>query len=172
MTRTRARELAIRLIYAQSASEETPEALLDDFFEEEHFSSLAGEDELFAEGPDDRQLAYIRSLVTLCAAHREELDALIGRHARGWRIERITRTASAVLRCALTEILYMDDAPPAAAINEAVELAKSYEEPETVAFINGVLGGFMRAGSDGAVPEEAAEAAPEEDAEAAPETEA
>ena len=33
---------------------------------------------------------------------------------------------------------------PAVAINEAVELAKSYEEPETVAFINGVLGGYMR----------------------------
>ena len=42
------------------------------------------------------------------------------------------------------ELLYVEDTPPSAAINEAVELAKSYEEPETVAFINGVLGGFMR----------------------------
>ena len=38
----------------------------------------------------------------------------------------------------------MDDIPNAAAINEAVELAKGYDEPETVAFVNGVLGGFMR----------------------------
>ena len=38
----------------------------------------------------------------------------------------------------------MDDVPNGAAINEAVELAKGYDEPETVSFINGVLGGFMR----------------------------
>ena len=52
----------------------------------------------------------------------------------------------AVLRCALTEIMYMDEeeVTPGVAINEAVELAKNFEEPETVAFINGVLGGFMR----------------------------
>ena len=50
----------------------------------------------------------------------------------------------AVLRCAICEILYMEDIPNAAAINEAVELAKGYDEPDTVSFVNGVLGGFMR----------------------------
>ena len=50
-----------------------------------------------------------------------------------------------MLRCALYEILYMPDIPPAASINEAVELAKGYDEPETVSFINGILGSFMRA---------------------------
>ena len=52
----------------------------------------------------------------------------------------------AVLRCALTELMYLDDpdVTPGVAINEAVELAKSFEEPETVSFINGVLGGFVR----------------------------
>ena len=42
--------------------------------------------------------------------------------------------------------MYMDEeeVTPGVAINEAVELAKNFEEPETVAFINGVLGGFMR----------------------------
>ena len=38
----------------------------------------------------------------------------------------------------------MEDIPNAAAINEAVELDKKYDEPDTVAFVNGVLGGFMR----------------------------
>ena len=38
----------------------------------------------------------------------------------------------------------MDDIPNAAAINEAVELDKNYDEPDTVSFVNGVLGGFMR----------------------------
>ena len=44
----------------------------------------------------------------------------------------------------MCEILYMEDVPNAAAINEAVELDKGYDEPDTVAFVNGVLGGFMR----------------------------
>ena len=38
----------------------------------------------------------------------------------------------------------MPDIPPASSIDEAVELAKGYEEPEVVSFINGVLGGFFR----------------------------
>ncbi len=153
MTRTKARELAIRLIYAQGASGEQPEDLLGGFFEDEHFASLAGEDELFGKKPDEESLGYIRTLVSLCAANREEIDSYIEKYAIGWRPERITRTAAAVLRCALAELLYVEDVPPSAVINEAVELAKNYEEPETVAFINGVLGGFMR-GERSAAPEE------------------
>lgn len=153
MTRTKARELAIRLIYAQGASGEQPEDLLGGFFEDEHFATLAGEDELFGKKPDEESLGYIRTLVSLCAANREEIDSYIEKYAIGWRPERITRTAAAVLRCALAELLYVEDVPPSAVINEAVELAKNYEEPETVAFINGVLGGFMR-GERSAAPEE------------------
>lgn len=153
MTRTKARELAIRLIYAQGASGEQPEDLLGGFFEDEHFASLADEDELFGKKPDEESLGYIRTLVSLCAANREEIDSYIEKYAIGWRPERITRTAAAVLRCALAELLYVEDVPPSAVINEAVELDKNYEEPETVAFINGVLGGFMR-GERAAAPEE------------------
>lgn len=153
MTRTKARELAIRLIYAQGASGEQPEDLLGGFFEDEHFATLAGEDELFGKKPDEESLGYIRTLVSLCAANLEEIDSYIEKYAIGWRPERITRTAAAVLRCALAELLYVEDVPPSAVINEAVELAKNYEEPETVAFINGVLGGFMR-GERAAAPEE------------------
>ena len=57
------------------------------------------------------------------------------------------------MRCAVCEILYMDDVPDAAAINEAVELAKGYDDPDTVAFINGVLGGFMRGEKSGSAEE-------------------
>lgn len=153
MTRTKARELAIRLIYAQGASGEQPEDLLGGFFEDEHFETLADEDELFGKKPDEESLGYIRTLVSLCAANRDEIDSYIEKYAIGWRPERITRTAAAVLRCALAELLYVEDVPPSAVINEAVELAKNYEEPETVAFINGVLGGFMR-GERSAAPEE------------------
>ncbi|MCR5577326.1 MAG: transcription antitermination factor NusB [Oscillospiraceae bacterium] len=144
MTRTNARELAIQLGFAAAATGESPKEVLDRFFDEEHYASLAAEDELYRERPNEAQLDYIRRLTTLIEENRETIDGYISRYARGWRIERISRTALAVLRCALCEILYMDDIPDAAAINEAVELAKGYDEPDTVAFVNGVLGGFMR----------------------------
>ena len=52
--------------------------------------------------------------------------------------------ASAIMRVAMFEILYMEEIPNGAAINEAVEIAKKYETPETVKFINGILGSFVR----------------------------
>ena len=71
MTRTKARELAIRLIYAQAASDS--ETLLEDFLEPEHFESLASEDELFSEKPEGASLEYIRRLLGLCRERRAEL---------------------------------------------------------------------------------------------------
>ena len=144
MTRSTAREIAIQLCFAAAANRREPAEFLDDFFAEDYYQSLSAEQELFAEYPGETQMAYIRSLTMLVSEKREELDAYIERYAHGWRPERISRTALAVLRCAICEILYMEDVPSAAAINEAVELDKNYDEPDTVAFVNGVLGGFMR----------------------------
>ena len=144
MTRTTAREIAIQLSFAASATGREPAEIADEFFSEEHFATLAAEDELFSEYPGKKQLVYIRELTGLIGEKREELDSYIERYAKGWKPERISRTALAVLRCAMCEILYMEEIPNAAAINEAVELDKKYDEPDTVAFVNGVLGGFVR----------------------------
>ena len=149
MNRTTARELAIQLSFAAAASGRGTDELIDDFFSEEHFATLAEENELYAELPGKKQLEYIRRLTKLVSEKQEELDGYIEKYARGWRVDRLSRTALAVLRCALCEILYMDDVPAGAAINEAVELDKKYDEPETTAFINGVLGSFVR-GSESA----------------------
>ena len=152
MTRTRAREAAVRLIYAQAASGLEPEALVEEYFEPEHLATLAEEEGAIADKPGEAQLAYIKRLVSLAAEHRLELDEIVRSHSHGWRPERITRTAMAVLRCALTELIYLEDpdVTPGVAIYEAVELAKNFEEPETVSFINGVLGGYMRSGAESA----------------------
>ena len=144
MKRSAARELAIQLSFAAAAAKLDPEDLLDSFFDQEHYGTLAAEQELCTEYPDDIQLDYIRRLTRLTAENRSEIDGFIERYARGWKIERISRTALAVMRCAICEILYMEDIPNAAAINEAVELDKNYDDPDTVSFVNGVLGGFMR----------------------------
>ena len=144
MTRKTAREIAVELCFAAAANELGTDELLDSFFEQEHYATLAEENELYAERPDEKQMAYIRSLAAMSRDRAEELDGMIERYAKGWKSERISRTARAILRIALCEILYMDEIPAAVAINEAVELDKNYDDPETVAFVNGVLGGFMR----------------------------
>ncbi len=144
MKRTTAREIAVQLSFYASANEKPVDELLEQFFDREYYETLAAENELFAEYPEKKQREYISRLVTTAYDYRIQIDRLIEKYAQGWRPERMSRTAMSVLRCAVSEIMYMDDIPASAAINEAVELAKSYDEPETVSFINGILGGIMR----------------------------
>lgn len=153
MTRTVAREIAIQLSFAAQLAGEDARETADAFFTPEYFETLAEEDALFREYPDEQQLAYIQRLTGLVYDHMYELNNYIEKYSKGWKLGRISRTAAAILRCAMCEILYMDDIPNAAAANEAVELAKGYEEPETVAFINGILGSFIREEVQAPAPE-------------------
>ena len=153
MTRRTARELAM-LVTASLAPDEPGDEALDRFFEQEHFSTLRTEGEPFLEAPDKKQLGYIRAVVTAAAERRQELDEAIRTYSRGWRVERLSAVVRAVLRCALVELRYLPErysgeVPAGVAINEAVELAKKYGSEDAPAFVNGVLGGFVRAGEDG-----------------------
>ena len=137
MTRTNARQLALQLSFAVSAGSDVgPDA----FFDEDYFRALPAEDALFTEIPGEEERAYINALVTGVRDHREELDDLIEQFSHGWKLSRISRTALAVLRVALYEILYMPEIPDRAAINEAVELAKNFGGDTSGSFVNGILG--------------------------------
>ncbi len=144
MTRNQARELAMRTVFGMSANGRPPRELLDEIFDPEYYATLTEEDPFYNAVPGDRDMLYITRVVTGVWEHSAELDGYIDRYSKGWGFARITRSAVAVLKTAMFEILYMEDVPDAAAINSAVEIAKRYEEPETVRFINGVLGGFRR----------------------------
>ena len=144
MVRNTAREIAVHLSYELSFTDKTVEELLDQRLTPEAFSALSGEDAVYQEAPGPKQAEYIRRLVRGVAEHAPELDGYIAKYAKGWNFARIPLVASAVMRVAMYEILYMPDIPNGAAINEAVEIAKKYETPETVKFINGILGTFVR----------------------------
>lgn len=144
MKRTAAREIAIQLGFAVAASGQDPAEAVEAFFEPSHYEEMRSEDELYAEKPSKKDLSFITESVAGVTEHRAELDGYIGRYARGWRTERISRSAVAVMRQAMYEILYMPDVPDAASMDEAIELLKGYEDSDTVAFVNGVLGGFYR----------------------------
>ena len=144
MVRNTAREIAIHLSYEMSFSDKTVEALLDERLSSDSFAALAEEDSLYQDVPNAKQDAYIRRLVKGVDEHAAELDSYIEKYAKGWKFARIPLVASAIMRVAMYEILYMPDIPNGAAINEAVEIAKKYESPEVVKFINGILGSFVR----------------------------
>lgn len=144
MVRNTAREIAVHLSYELSFTDKTVDDLLDQRLTPETFETLSGEDAVYQEAPGPKQADYIRRLVRGVAEHGPELDGYIAKYARGWNFARIPLVASAVMRVAMYEILYMPEIPNGAAINEAVEIAKKYETPETVKFINGILGTFVR----------------------------
>lgn len=145
MTRTAAREIAVRLCFCISENPSDAKELLTQTFDEQYYESLKTEDKLYTDFPDELQMDYITRLVTGVSEHSAELDGYIEKYAVGWKYGRISRTAAAIMKTAMFEVLYMPDIPNKAAINEAVELSKHYEPPETVSFINGVLGSFVRA---------------------------
>ena len=99
---------------------------------------------MYAGFPDEGELEYITRLARGVGSHGAELDGYIEKYAKGWRFSRIDRVASAIMRVTMYEILYMPEIPNKVAINEAVEIAKSYLDDEVVKFINGILGSFVR----------------------------
>ena len=86
-----------------------------------------------------RQVSYIKSTYLGVQEKLEELDALISEHAKGWRADRIAPVSRNLLRLCIYEMKYSTDVPAAAAIDEAVELSKKFDEEKAKAFVNGIL---------------------------------
>ncbi len=144
MTRSNAREIAVHLIYEMNFRDLSVDELFSHELVPERFVLLKEDEPLYAEFPNEKQRAYIEQLVRGVYEHSAELDDYIARLAIGWKFSRIPRVAVAIMRAAMYEVLYMPDVPNAAAVNEAVEIAKKYEDKEVVSFINGILGTFIR----------------------------
>ena len=144
MTRNTAREIAMHLAYELSFTDLSPEEMVNERLTKETFDTLSAEDELYTAPPEKDQAEYIRGIVAGVAEHAPELDGYIAKYAKGWRFERIPLVAGAIMRVAMYEAMYRDDIDVGIAVNEAVEIAKKYETPETVKFINGILGSFVR----------------------------
>jgi N utilization substance protein B len=93
---------------------------------------------------DEDATAFSRELVEGAAAHRGELDELIGRHAHGWSLDRIAPLERNIMRVALYELLHRPDVPAEVAIDEAVEAAKELCSADAPKFVNGILGAVER----------------------------
>ena len=98
----------------------------------------------FAAGVEDP--SFIRNLINGVIEHIKELDKIIEKAAPQWPLEQIAVVDRNVLRLGLYELLFgkRDEVPPKVAINEAIELAKSFGGDSSGKFVNGVLGTVYR----------------------------
>ena len=120
---------------------EAREAVFSLLFETE-FRSDEETAAIFATSCEDRELIpdeYIKNTYYGIQEHKSELDEKIAAHARGWKTERLTRVSRSILRLAVYEMLYCKEIPASVSLNEAIELAKKFEDEKARPFINGVL---------------------------------
>ena len=141
MSRSTARAAAMQLIFEDvlggQGGDETREMI---------FEQLIGSlDEALLEKEvtaDDR--LYMDEVITGVMQHLPETDSLIEGFLVDWTLSRLSKVDLTILRLATYEICHREDVPGSVAINEAVELANRYSEPQSARFINGVLGSILR----------------------------
>jgi N utilization substance protein B len=106
-----------------------------------HYGEACNFDEMYENGLASLEIEgddYVRKLYFGVLEKLGELDALIESCLRGWKLTRLSKTTLAVLRVGAYEIVFGGVEPPVA-INEAVELAKIYDDEKAPKFVNGVL---------------------------------
>ena len=129
MSRQAARESAMKLLY---------ESEFNIDFDTETTLELMAPLEL---SPNDR--IFLDAAKDGALLHLDEIDAIIEKHAKGWSLERISKVDKSILRLAIYEIVF-GDTPEAIAINEAVDMARTFSSEEAAAFVNGILGAVSR----------------------------
>jgi len=113
---------------------------------EEQSGMASGEGEsaeLSRKNAEDREFAlHLASGVHLWL---EQIDMIIQKYSRHWRIDRIAKTELSILRLGVYEMLHEPDIPLKVSINEAVELSKEFGDEQSFPFINGILDAVARA---------------------------
>jgi transcription antitermination factor NusB len=124
--RTRARECALKILYAIDITKEEPQECIENFWLDNSETESQVKD--FAE-----------TLVRGVYEKRSAIDKLISKYTTNWELERMAVIDRNILRFATYELLYTDDIPPKVAINEAIDVAKKYGDKDSGKFVNGVL---------------------------------
>jgi transcription antitermination protein NusB len=107
-------------------------------------SDVRGEDAATLLAEQDNVDAYAKHLTEEIGARKDEFDTIIAAHSVGWRPDRMSPVDRNVLRVGVLELLEKD-VPPAAVMDEAVEIAKLFSGEEAGRFVNGVLAGIAAA---------------------------
>jgi N utilization substance protein B len=87
--------------------------------------------------PFDEELTI--DLIRGVCAHRTEIDEMLAKLSRKWRVERLARVDRTILRMGIYELGHRKETPARVALSEAIELAKRFGAEEAPAFVNGLL---------------------------------
>lgn len=123
--RSRAREVALQLLFQRDHNPEASGESVARFLEER------------LREPALREFGC--RLYEGVVGHQEEIDARLGAAAENWRLPRMAGVDRNILRLGAFELLYSADTPPAVALDEAIGLARRYGSADSPAFVNGVL---------------------------------
>jgi N utilization substance protein B len=124
--RHQARELALKVLFQLEGTDDDPEEVL-------RYHAAEG-----AAGEDVTNFA--RQLVQGVLANREKLDAILSEASEHWKLDQMAKVDRIILRIAVYEIAIDRKVPTKAAINESIELAKTFSGEEAGRFVNGILG--------------------------------
>jgi len=135
--RRKARELAVKTIYALDYSDSDNEfrefGLLNSY--PEILNQMAENENIKS---DNVSFSFADELVRNTIIHLEEIESVLVKHSNNWSIDRIAHLDRSILRVAIYEMLYTDTPPPVI-INEAIEIAKKYCSESSNKFVNGIL---------------------------------
>lgn len=139
MSRQQAREDCFKMIFEAKIMGTPADELLEKFRE-----TVADGDIWEQKSLEKSDMEYMEKTLRGVEEKEAELNGRITPYLKRWTVRRLAKVDLSILQLAVFEALYADDVPPAAAANEAVELAKKYGGEDAPAFINGVLRSFVR----------------------------
>ncbi|MFH1778076.1 MAG: transcription antitermination factor NusB [Candidatus Omnitrophota bacterium] len=123
--RTKAREIALQILYQIDIKKEPAEEIL-----KEYFQGYTLEEKI-----ED----FCKKIVLGTVEHIEYIDNLIAKYADNWELNRMAVVDRNIIRLGVYELLYEKDIPPKVSINEAVDIAKKYGDADSGKFVNGIL---------------------------------
>jgi N utilization substance protein B len=123
--RSRAREVALQLLFQHDLNKRIDRAVLERFVR----------DRL----RDEALVSFCLGLYDGVIAHQSDLDRRLSEAAENWRLTRMAAVDRNVLRLGAYELLHTADTPPNVALDEAITLARRYGSADSPAFVNGVL---------------------------------
>jgi len=130
MSRHESRKTVFTLLFAK------------EFFTEVESRDFLAANSTYAEVPYN---TYVVSAFLGTMSHLKEIDCRLEETAVKWKVSRMARVTRSILRLAVYELLFAEaEIPPKAVINEAVELAKEFDDEAAASFINGILNKIAR----------------------------
>lgn len=129
--RRKSRELAMQMLFQADVGRQNPDEVRRTFWQAR-------------EEVDPTTRGFAEDLFRVATARESEIDELLEKHSKNWRVNRMPAVDRNLLRMAVAELLGFPGTPAPIIIDEALEIARRYSAPESVDFLNGMLDAIAR----------------------------